>query len=189
MITADFAITYNPNWALIPLQEVLYEVDATAGDVTITLPRLSTLNGAWNVKFTIVKVAGTHNVIIVASGSTDPDDTYQDLLSGGTTASLTQNGTSFVIGVQNEGNWTLATETNAVKFGGVVASATRASFATDAYKLAPAGTQIAVTNYNTTGSGCVVFKYRNTQNTYEDWIILSTADGADTGAIGANPSA
>jgi hypothetical protein len=49
------------------------------------------------------------------------------------------------------------------------------------------GATVVVVDWNATGTGCVLQKIDNTNDDYQDWIVVATDGVADTGAIGVNP--
>jgi hypothetical protein len=49
------------------------------------------------------------------------------------------------------------------------------------------GKIVLVTDYNGSGDGCALIKYRTQFNNFNDWAVLSTENPASTGGTGTNP--
>lgn len=69
----------------------------------------------------------------------------------------------------------------------VVAALNRTTLSALAYDDKSIGATVVVINWNATGTGCVLQKIDDTNNTFADWIVVATDDIVDTGAIGVTP--
>lgn len=78
--------------------KVTIAADATAGNVTVNLPEISTLSGDWNTEIVIVATAvGANKVIVDGAGS--------DKLGSAATVELTALGSSVVLSPVSATEW------------------------------------------------------------------------------------
>ena len=99
MITGNYSLVADPNWASVQFQDVFLELDSTAAAVNLTLPAISTLNRFWNVRLHIFWTAGA-NACTIRVGAAG------DRINGNTSYnSLAAIGDNLILGVGDETNW------------------------------------------------------------------------------------
>lgn len=69
----------------------------------------------------------------------------------------------------------------------VVAALNQTTLSALAYDDKSIGATVVVINWNATATGCVLQKIDDTNNNFNDWIVVATDNAVNTGAIGVTP--
>lgn len=98
MITGNYTLVADANWASVQFQDVFLELDSTSAGVNLTLPAIADLNRFWNVRLHIYWTAGANPCNIIAASG--------DRINGNSSYnSLAAIGDNLILGVGDETNW------------------------------------------------------------------------------------